>query len=267
MPSLGPITRGILIAWAAVWIASFLVTLSAPAELAWAWLDPAAILAGRPGALPGALGYVLVHDPTRTLHLLLNALMFAFFAPEVERLWPGRRFLLFLLAAALAGAAAAVGLAALLPRAMSAPVIGGSGLVAATLAASAAVYPGRRVSLILFSCRLSSLVLVLVLLDALFLVGALAGRPSTTANQVHLAGYAAGWLWAGGAWRRGWSPAAWAEKFAARRALRRREKQERLRAAEDLELDRILAKIGSRGIGSLDDAERLFLEKRSRRKK
>lgn len=266
MPTLGPITRGLLIAWVVLWVASFLVALADPALLRPLVLDPVALLAGDPAAWPGVLGYVLLHDPTHTLHLLFNALVFAMFAPEIERLWPRRRFVLLLGAAALAGALATVLLAAFGPSGFRASVMGGSGLVAAMIAATAAIYPDRRLNLLFFSCRLMSLFLVLVGLDLLFLIGTFAGKAGTTAHHVHLAGTATGWLWAGGFWRRGWSGGALLGRWSARRSARRAARAQAARAEEERELDRILAKISSHGIGALDDSERRFLEKRSRRK-
>ena len=47
MPALGPITRGILIAWVALWVASFLVNLANPALLSPLTLDPRALLDGQ----------------------------------------------------------------------------------------------------------------------------------------------------------------------------------------------------------------------------
>lgn len=266
MATLGPITRGILVVWVALWIVSFLATLADPAALRLLWLDPRALLEGRLAAVPGVLGHALLHDPQHSLHLLLNGLIFALFAPEAERLWPRRRCLIFLGAAALAGAAATVLLAALAPSGFARPVIGGSGLVSAVIAVHAAVYPDRLLNLILFRCRLIRLFQVLLALDLLGLIATLAGRPDGIAHQVHLAGFASGWLWAGGSWRRGWDGKALLRRFAGRRRARRAAREERAQAGQERELDRILAKIGREGIGSLSEGERRFLEERSRRK-
>ena len=50
------------------------------------------------------------------------------------------------------------------------------------------------------------------------------------------------------------------------RRLRQAERESQAAVEEERELDRILAKISSHGIGSLAPSERRFLEKRSRRK-
>lgn len=264
MPTFGSITRALLATWVALWILSFLSALAGPGLAAYLALDAPGLLAGRWLALPGILTHALVHDPYGILHLLFNALIFYVFAPEIERLWPGRRFLRFLLAAAAAGAAVHVLLAALLPASFPGLVLGGSGLVSAVLSASAAVYPDRRISLIFFECRLIHFFLGLLILDLLWLVADLAGRSSGVAHDVHLAGAAVGWLRAHGSWRRGWR-APWGDGPFARLRRRLAEGRARRASAEEAELDRILAKIGREGIQTLEPAERAFLERRSRR--
>lgn len=260
-----PVTRAILATWVAIWLLSFLSALAGPGLAAWLALDAAALLDGRLLALPGVLTHAVAHDPYGVLHLLLNALAFFWLAPELELLWPGRRFLLFLAGAALAGAGVHLLLAAAFPASFAFVVLGGSGLVSAVLAAHAAIYPDRQLSLIFFRCRLIHFFLVLLALDVLWFIADLAGRHSGVAHEVHLAGTAVGWLHAGGFWRRGApfgdrnrSPfarlRAWRDRRAARRA-----------ASDEAELDRILAKIGRHGMPALTAAERSFLERRSRR--
>ncbi len=263
MRTLGPVTRAVLATWVVVWVASFLTGLrGAGIAGALAWNAPA-LLHGSLLALPGALTYTLAHDPYGVLHLLVNSLMFFWFAPEMERLWPGARFVRLLLYAAGAGAGAHLVLAALLPGSFPGLVLGGSGLVSAVLAASAAIYPDREVSLIFFRCRLVHFFLGLLALDLLWLIADLAGRGGGVAHDVHLAGAAVGWVWAGGFWRRGFAPpgAAWLRGWRARRAAGRLRRE----AAEEAELDRILAKIGREGLTALTAGERAFLERRSKR--
>ena len=144
------------------------------------------------------------------------------------------------------------------------PVVGGSGLVWTVLAASAAMYPGRRLNLILFTCTLRSFFLVLLGLDFLCFLADLFGTGNGVAQQVHLAGALVGWLAVGG-FGRGELPGfllRWRQKRARKLADRAREAD----AAVEAELDRILAKIGREGMTSLTAREREFLHKRSRGK-
>ncbi len=265
MPRLGPVTRAVLATWVALWVVSFLSALAGPGLSALAALDSTGLLRGEWLRLPGVLAYTLVHDPYGILHLLFNALVFFWVAPEVETLWPGRKFVLLLVSAALAGAAANLVLVAFGPTAFGGLVYGGSGLVFAVMAAHAAIYPGRRVSLLLFQCRLIHLFLVLCGLDLLWLIADLAGRVDGVAQDVHLAGAATGWIWAGGFWRHGAGPPGrgLAERLRGWRAARRARRS----VVEEAELDRLLAKIGREGMGSLSRDERDFLTRRSQRKK
>lgn len=255
-----------LATWVALWLAGFLSALAGPGIAVWLALNSSAILDGHLSALPTILSYVLVHDPNGILHLLVNGLMFYWWAPEVEILWRRGRMLTLLLLAALAGAAANLLLAALLPASFGAHVLGGSGLVSAVLAAHAAVYPGRILNLLVLRCRLISFFLVLCALDLLWLIADLAGKVDGVAQEIHLAGALTGWVWAGGFWRHGLTArprSGLAAKFRAWRAGRRQRRD----AGEEAELDRILAKIGREGLTALDAAERAFLERRSKRRK
>lgn len=266
MQPLGPVTRAVLVTWVAMWIVSFLSALAGPGVTSWLALNAGAIVHGHFGALPGLLTYVLVHDPYGILHLLVNGLMFSWWAPEVETLWPRSRMVKLLFWATLAGAGVNLFLTWLVPQSFNGLVLGGSGWVSAVFAAHAAVYPGRILNLLVLRCRLISFFLVLCALDLLWLIADLAGRVDGVAQEVHLAGALTGWLWAGGFWRRGWSPG-WAQGLAARfRGWQSRRRQNR-HAGEEAELDRILAKIGRDGLNALDAGERAFLERRSKRRK
>jgi len=266
MQSYAPNTRRLLIIWGILWLLSFFTALGSGFGLAgWLELDPMAILHGNPTAVPGLLGYALVHDPYGILHVAANAWMFYLFAPEVERLYRGRRFLYLLLASAAAGAVITVLLAATGIHAFSAAVVGGSGLVSTVLAVSAAIYPDRRYNLILIQPRLLSIFLVLVGLDLLGFFGQLAGRDNGVATQVHLAGALLGWLWADGFRRFGWSWQTPFRRWWEKRHARQQQRQAGQESTEQEELDRILAKISREGMPSLTAKERSFLEHRSRK--
>lgn len=259
-------TRAVLATWVALWVIGFLSALAGPGIALWLALDSAALLEGRLAALPTVLTYAFVHDPYGILHVLLNGLMFYWWAPEVEVLWRRGRMVQFLLIAALAGAGLNLLLAWLAPASFDAAVLGGSGLVFAVLAAHAAVYPDRVLNLLVLRCRLISFFVVLCALDLLWLIADLAGRVDQVAQEVHLAGALTGWLWAGGFWRRGVDHRLGGGLAAKWRNWRTGRRQRR-EAGEEAELDRILAKIGREGIGALTTAERAFLDRRSKRSK
>ncbi len=258
---LTPLVKRILIAWAAFWVIGFLTGISGGGVVDWLDLDPRGLSNFEFSSLPGVLGYCLVHSRLSIFHLLINGYMFALFAPEIEVLFPGKRFWTFLLKAGLAGAAVSLVLYWLMPGSFGNPIIGGSGLVSAVMAASAAMYPNRVLNLIFLRVRLITFFLFLTGLDFLFFLGTLLGSHDGIAHHVHLAGALAGWMAVGGFQRFDGPWRAWAQKSARRKA----ERKDRQVKDDEAELDRILAKISNEGMPSLTDAERRFLERRSKR--
>jgi membrane associated rhomboid family serine protease len=261
MPSLTPLIKRLLILWGVLWLASFITATNGRGGVS-------DILALYPigsdffdfeaWRVIGVVSYAFVHDAGSILHVAINAYLMAVFGPEVEVLYPGKRFLKFLLVATLAGAAAH-SLLSLMDSGIP-PVVGGSGLVSAVIAVNAAVYPGRILNLIILRCRMITFFLVLMGLDLLRTIAFLKNEGTQgVAFDVHLAGAFAGWMWAGGFERFDNPYARWVER---RRRQAASSKQQRARQAE-VELDRILAKIGKDGMPSLTAAERRFLEKRS----
>lgn len=260
MTSITPIVRILLITWAAVWVFSYSLLLGGVSLYAWFGFSPAEIMSGRLAGVIGIAGYPFLHQPSLLpWHLLINCLIFYFFAPEVERLNPGRKFVHLLAAATVAGAAVMF-LLHLLTGKFPGPMFGGSGLVSCCFAYLAAVYPGMQVSLIVIQVRLLPLFLVLTGLDLLRLITELAGAGgSGVAAEVHLAGAAVGWTAAGG-----WERFPLFAGMAARARQRKAEKQQAADSRDEAELDRILAKISKEGIGSLTPSERKFLDRRSK---
>lgn len=256
--SLTPLVKRLLILWGVLWLASFLSELAGFSLTNLLRLDPA-LLHGDFLRLPGVVTYALVHDPTGVLHVAFNAYLFAVFGPEVEVLFPGRRFIRFLLIATLAGAAVHLLLALVAPAVFGSAVVGGSGIVMAVIAANAAVYPNRLLNLIFLQCRLITFFLVLVGLDVLGFLAISAGRGGMVAADVHLAGAAAGWILAGGFQRFDNPVGRWMD----RREQRHRQKEAQSQRKDEDELDRILAKISSQGMSSLSSSERRFLQRRS----
>lgn len=258
MSSLSPVVRALLVLWLGMWILEFGTTLGGGGG----WiehlsLDPSAILGGEWTALPGLVTYALLHSPLSPWHLLFVGMILFFFGQEVERLLPGRRMVRFLLSAALAGGVVHLLLALLLPSRFGAPVIGGSGIAAAVLAAGATIYPGLKVVFLLFPLRFRTLLFILLAVDGLGLLSTLAGFRSGVAHDVHLVGYGMGW-WA---MRRG-EPL---DEIANWWAARRKAAHKRSAANDEARVDALLEKIGREGIDSLTAAERKFLQNRSKR--
>lgn len=260
MTTLTPLVRAMLIVWAALWVVSTLAFYGGWSLADFLGLDVAGMKSGEATSFLGLFTYPFLHEPHSLLHLLFNCLLLYFFAPEVERMNPGRRMVRLLAIAALAGAGFRL-LLSWMSAGFDGVVVGGSGLVACCFAFLAAVMPGIRVNLIFITVRLLPLFLVLTGLDALRLIGTLMGNSMGIAADVHLAGSLVGWTAAGG-WERFPLFARW--KAAA--SHRRQQKASHQQRDEEAELDRILAKISREGIGALTKSERSFLERRSQKK-
>ncbi len=263
MPSAAPEVRRLLILWLVCWVVYSLSGLLGGSGLEPVFvMDFGALFEGQLHYLPGLVGYALGHEAFPGLwHLAMNALLLWIFGQEAEALYRGRRFWKLVAAAVAAGVVVHLLLHLVVGGPFAIPVIGGSGVVSAVIAVNAAVYPDRVLNLFgLIRFRMITLFLVYLLLDLMGFLFALAGQTGGVAVDVHLAGAALGWWWAGG-FQRGFGPLTrWREKRAGAKQQRQRQSSQ----AEEAELDRILAKISAEGINSLSRKERQFLERRSR---
>lgn len=257
---LTPIVRIVLILWASFWVLDFLLSLGDRSLLEVFSLAPFAMQQGDFSSVIGILAYPLLHPTQALLPLLLSCWLFAVFGPEVERLLPGRRFLFLLLRTTLVGAGLTLLLAWGWPQSFGARVVTGAGWVGAMIAASAAMYPDRRISLIVIQVRLLPLFLVLCGLDLLGFLAQWAGKDPYGGSAIHLSGALVGWMSVGGfqRFRMPWSGLQ--ERQAARKAAARKEQDQ----AQDERLDAILAKISREGMQSLSNAEKRFLLRRSK---
>ena len=257
MTSLTPIVRQILFIWIGVWLASVIAhLLSVPIGIF--AFHPHWALAGELKASIGLFSYPFFHDPGGFLHLFFNGWIFAFFAPEIERLYPGRKFCIFLGLTSLLGAFAHLLLTYFNPG-LGFPIWGGSGLAMAALGAFVAHFPRATFNLFFFQPRVWVVFGVICALDALTLIASLAGKTSAISSDVHLMGAVCGWLWGRG-FQSQW-------QFPGRQSLHQWKvgKVKRRDEASAFELDRILAKISQKGIGSLTAREKSFLEKQSKK--
>jgi membrane associated rhomboid family serine protease len=260
MTSLTPWVKRILLTWVVLWVLSFLFLLTdidLPQKFG---LWPESLGRGEFTSVLGLFGYAFFHDPGGIFHLLFNCMVFYWTGPEIERYFPGRRFLKFVGVVVVVGAATRLLLAAIAGYSFSGPAFGGSGIVAACMFGLAALQPGLRVNLIFITVPILPLVLVLGGLDVLNLIATFAGKGSPIASELHLAGAAVGWAWGGGFLR---FPIF--ARWSAKRQQAKFNREQAKHQARELELDRILAKITREGIGKLTPAEKEFLDNRSNR--
>lgn len=188
MPPLPPITQFLILLCTAVFCLTSLLRESA----IWLQLFPPT----SPYFLPWQpLTYAFVHG--NFTHLLFNMFGLWMFGAELERLWGGRRYLLFLAAGVLAGALAFFAFTTAMP--VLARLAGSSAAVYALILANGMLFPHRRITLIIPPVDMSmrtfaigfaviTAVLTLTLSNGVF-------------ELAHLGGMLGGWLvlryWAG----------------------------------------------------------------------
>ena len=206
------------------------------------------------------LTYIFLHG--NVLHLALNLMGLFFFGREMEQTLGTRRFLLLFFGC---GVLAGLGWMAI-SGTPHAHCVGASGAVFGIMGAFAAMFPHRRVTLLVFfvlpvtvTARWMVVGLGLVTIWSLF------SHDGNIAHAAHLAGGVAGYIYgrmraagpsgSGGRWRAGFF----------RRSPRLRVLPDDNEAPSQEEVDRILDKIRESGIKSLTRGERNALERASRR--
>ena len=248
------------------------------------WLVPDALNVGSANALY-ALGGLDVHlSITRgqvwrlftyqylhggPFHLLFNMLGLYFLGPPLERQFGRRTFFLFYTICGVAAGVIYV-VAAVVLAAMNLPtgpfIIGASGSVLGVLAGCAILFPRMIIILLFFPVpiRVAATLFVVVYVLTILWDGDLS-------NAAHLGGMIAAWGWiqvgrrhearmlGGGA---GGDPVSRVRKSAGSWQRKQRKLQK-----EAAEVDRILAKVHDRGIGSLSWWEKRTLKKATERQK
>jgi len=229
----------------------------------------------RHGCIWQFVTYLFLHGDA--WHILMNMLMLYFMGPDVERAIGSRRFLLLYLGCGILGGAGWL----LLSSRGFMPCIGASAAVFGVLGAVAALFPQRRITLLVFfviPVTMTARVLAIVLggISFLFLFSAQGGG---IAHAAHLAGGIAGYLYAarlarlyafglrdnysddayGSGNAPGWLVRLWSRIVAAfSRSVRS--------PATAEEVDRVLDKIAKSGFGSLSKRDRDILERASGKK-
>jgi membrane associated rhomboid family serine protease len=203
--------------------------------------------------------YAFLHDLQGLSHLLFNMLGLFFFGTMLESMLGGRRFIVFYMSAAVAGAL--LHLVFMLATGGDRPTIGASGAVVGVVVAAATLRPQAQVFFFFIPVKLWALAAIMVAFDVFPLLVQLqqGGDSGRVAHTVHLGGAIFGFL----AVRLRWI---WKDPVAVianKRAVAEAQKQ----ISDDAKMDQLLAKIGRDGLGSLSKSEKAFLNKRSARKK
>lgn len=229
-------------------------------------------------ALWQPLTYIFLHSTRQVWHILLNMLILYAFGCEIEERIGRSRFLLLYLAC---GVLAGIGwllLHSLSGGSVRLPCVGASGAVYGLLGAFAAMFPNRRITLLLMlvfpvTIRARTLAVGAVLIS---LVMTLIGD-SGIAHAAHLVGCVAGYLAAtriqgkrqvAGTRNDGASRPRWMdgiEETAFRNRAGSSDDDDTDLPGEE-EIDRILDKITAHGMRSLSRAERRILRKAAERK-
>jgi membrane associated rhomboid family serine protease len=270
----GRTLRGLLIALPLVWLLQDSLNL-----LETFTLRPGDLLGGRPWTL---LTYGWLHDTP--LHLLFNLLGLWVFGSELERLWGGRRFLVYWIAC-LAGAGLAHSLLDPLLSGQALGVIGASGGVYGLIAAYGLIFSRRRLLLLgLFPVSAGWLALGFA---GLALFSGVVQSSDGVAHFAHLGGMATGLalIYGQPLWRllQVWrhqrrmrahlarsraddSPGP--ESAGNRPAEEPRRPGRSLRPEEvDRRVDDLLEKISREGLEALSDDERAFLDEAAQYKR
>lgn len=249
VPSTTPVVRWLLIANIGIFI------------LQMAFLDryvhllglvPADFL-GR-GYLWQVVTYMFLHGSF--LHILFNMLFLWMMGSEVERYWGSREFLKYYL---ITGCGAGL-VNVIVQPGLTIPTIGASGAIFGLIIAFAMAFPEREV-LLYFFIRMKAKHFA-VLVGGLEILALLLMPRAPIARFAHLGGLAIGYLYIK---RERWMHLIRRKTRSVQaRITEVQEERERARQSEiTRELDRILDKINTEGMGALTEQERAFLRDRS----
>lgn len=236
-------------------VVMYLITLAVPDVVRWLALVPI-LVPFRPWT---PITYMFLHGGLG--HIFFNMLGLFFFGPRLEQRLGGRRFLWLYFTSGLMGAA----LSLVTPMV---PVIGASGAVFGVLLGFAHYWP-REPIYIWGVFPVEARVLVVVV-TALSLFAGFTGAQAGIAHFAHLGGFLGGFLYI--RWMERRSPA---RLFRARAAAPARSartadsdmkrwaeiRRDQMHPVNRAELDRVLDKINTSGVGSLTADERAFLDR------
>jgi membrane associated rhomboid family serine protease len=206
------------------------------------------------------------------LHIIVNLIVIYFFGRALEEVLGRRPFLVFYLSAGVAGGLLQMLFAGLLPAHFGGSVVGASAGAFGLVAAFAAIFPERQITLLLFfiipvSMRAKTLLWLALGMAVLGMIA----QESRIAHAAHLGGIFAGLIYVSAAVQgRGWSSLwgsrsgpSWKPPARGRSSRAHQDKPiGEMSSAEFMtrEVDPILEKISKQGIHSLTEGERKILE-------
>jgi len=203
------------------------------------------------------------------LHLFFNSWALYFFGNEMENMLGGRKFLTLIFSSGIIGGLFQVLMEVFWPQMFGGSVVGASAGVFGVVAAFAAMFPERNITLLVFFVIPVTLTAKrLIIISAAVAVASFFFK-SDVANAAHLGGMATGWLFIRRNLHGNWfNVGEGGRLFSGRRQKvqgnDRAEHKDR-ETPVDEDVDRILDKISDKGIQSLNARERSILE--SARKK
>lgn len=249
-----PAVRALILACGGAYLAQLMLGRALPI------VELLALDTARPLELWRWATYAFLHGGV--FHLLFNALAIWMFGSEIEERLGTRRFVAFCAVTGVGAALSVVLVDRLLGRASF--VIGASGIVFGLLMAYGMLFAERVITLLVFFVLPVSMKAkyFVVAFGAIELFFGMAGGDRVS-HFAHLGGMLFGWLFLR-------APAGSVPRVGGGAGLFTglRERLEVFsRARDDRRMDVLLQKVNDRGIGSLSDDEKQFLQRMSRRKR
>lgn len=190
--SIPPVTRALILANVAIFCAQLLLGNRFVAAFALWPLGSASVLGPESGAgfnLWQLVTYAFLHG--NTLHLFFNMFALYMFGGAIERVFGGRRYLIYYVVCVVAAAVTQLAVAAFAGGLY--PTVGASGGVFGLLLAYAIYFPNNRVMLIFPPIPMPARLFV-ILYAALELFLGVTNTQAGVAHFAHLGGLAGGWL-------------------------------------------------------------------------
>jgi len=188
------------------------------------------------------------------IHLLFNMLGLFFLGPVLERSWGSRSFIkMYLISGAVGGA---LYTASNYFGKFHGYLVGASGGVLALLVACAILFPHFRVILVIFPVPIR---FAAVLFTIMYLVNVAQAGPNAGGDLCHLGGMVTGLFWVLGR--------PWAERLRRRHKTVFQQRRQIMEVQEEIEVDRILAKVHQQGIHSLTEKEKEVLRAATEKQK